>query len=81
MPKADQLPSDLKEFAERQGFEIRYHRFRSDVQSLCLSLKPNEPRGKWLVIEWIGGTIAGITAALICAGILSDLKSDEFSAV
>src|SRR6516225_7913276 len=36
MPKADQLPSDLKEFAERQGFEIRYHRFRSDVQSLCL---------------------------------------------
>jgi hypothetical protein len=45
MPRADQLPDDLKELAFRNAVELTHARWKSDVQVLVQALKPYlEPR-------------------------------------
>jgi hypothetical protein len=39
MPKADQLPQDLKELSVRNGIDIRHASFRSDMDRLIQGLK------------------------------------------
>ena len=40
MPRADQLPDDLKELAFRNGVEVTHARWNSDVQLLFKALRP-----------------------------------------
>ena len=40
MPRADQLPDDLKELAFRNGVELTHQRWTSDVQVLIKALQP-----------------------------------------
>ena len=40
MPKADQLPEDLRELAYRNSVELTHARWKSDVQVLGLALEP-----------------------------------------
>jgi hypothetical protein len=40
MPKSDQLPDDLKDFAYRNAVELTHSRWDSDVQILISSLRP-----------------------------------------
>src|SRR5215831_18749003 len=40
MPRADQLPDDLKELAYRNGVEVTHARWNSDVQLLFKALRP-----------------------------------------
>jgi beta-lactam-binding protein with PASTA domain len=40
MPRADQLPDDLKELAYRNGVELTHARWRSDLELLITALKP-----------------------------------------
>ena len=40
MPRADQLPDDLKELAYRNGVELTHARWKSDVQLLIKALRP-----------------------------------------
>jgi hypothetical protein len=40
MPRAEQLPDDLKELAFRNGVELTHARWKSDVQVLVQALKP-----------------------------------------
>jgi hypothetical protein len=40
MPRADQLPDDLKELAFRNAVELTHARWKSDVQVLVQALKP-----------------------------------------
>jgi hypothetical protein len=45
MPRAEQLPDDLKELAFRNAVELAHARWKSDVQALIEALKPYlEPR-------------------------------------
>jgi len=41
MPRADQLPDDLKELAYRNGVELTRARWNSDLQSLIKTLRPH----------------------------------------
>ena len=41
MPRADQLPDDLKELAYRNGVELSHARWNSDVQLLIKALRPH----------------------------------------
>lgn len=41
MPRADQLPEDLKELAYRNAVELTYTRWKSDVQALIEALRPH----------------------------------------
>ena len=41
MPRADQLPDDLKEFAYRNGVELTHARWNSDLQLLIKALRPH----------------------------------------
>ena len=40
MPRPDQLPADLVEFAYRNGVELTHARWDSDVELLCKALQP-----------------------------------------
>ena len=40
MPRAEQLPDDLKELAFRNAVELTHARWKSDVQVLVEALKP-----------------------------------------
>jgi hypothetical protein len=40
MPKADQLPEDIRELAYRNSVELTHARWKSDVQVLCQALSP-----------------------------------------
>ena len=42
IPKADQLPDDLKGLASRNGLDVRHASFRSDVDRLIRSIKAEE---------------------------------------
>jgi hypothetical protein len=47
MPRADQLPSDLRELAYRNAVELTHARWKSDVQVLIQALRPHmKPSGK-----------------------------------
>ena len=39
IPKADQLPDDLKELASRNGLDVRHASFQSDIERLVRGLK------------------------------------------
>jgi len=41
MPRADQLPEDLKELAYRNGAELTHARWTSDLQLLIKALRPH----------------------------------------
>ena len=41
MPRADQLPDDLKELAYRNGVEVTHARWNSDLQLLIKALRPH----------------------------------------
>ncbi len=41
MPRADQLPGDLKELAFRNAAELTYTRWKADVQALVHALRPH----------------------------------------
>lgn len=41
MPRADQLPDDLKELAYRNAVELTYTRWKTDVQALVEALRPH----------------------------------------
>jgi hypothetical protein len=43
MPRAEQLPADLKEFAFRNAVELTHARWESDVQVLIKALQPYAP--------------------------------------
>ena len=46
MPRADQLPEDLKELAYRNGVELTHARWNSDVQLLIKQLRPHVDQPK-----------------------------------
>jgi len=46
MPRADQLPDDLKELAYRNGVELTHARWNSDVQLLIKALRPHVEEAK-----------------------------------
>jgi hypothetical protein len=43
IPKADQLPDDLKELASRNGLDVRHASFHSDMDKLIRGLKGWQP--------------------------------------
>jgi hypothetical protein len=57
MPRADQLPDDLKELAYRNALELTHARWKSDVQVLIQALRPN------LDVQDAHGAAGGIGAA------------------
>jgi formylglycine-generating enzyme required for sulfatase activity len=46
MPKANQLPKDLKELSKRNGLDIRHASFRSDMDNLIRGLKGTPGAGR-----------------------------------
>src|SRR5262245_48612623 len=45
IPKADQLPSDLRELASRNGLDVRHASFHTDMDRLILGLKEQLDQG------------------------------------
>ncbi|HVO91236.1 MAG TPA: hypothetical protein VMT22_00255 [Terriglobales bacterium] len=82
MPRAAELPDDLKLLASRQNFQVRYERFNADANDLIAQLaKGVPPTGKR---RWGKGAIALGTAVLVAAGAIyyrmfSTVKSDTES--
>jgi len=67
MPRAENLPDDLKPLAGRQSYELRYERFNADANDLIAQLaavvRPTGRRrfGKWAIP-------LGVLAVLVAAG-------------
>jgi hypothetical protein len=62
MPRADELPDDLKELAYRNAVELTHARWRSDVQLLVQALQPyREPPETGVSVE--AGSVAVESAA------------------
>ena len=73
MPRAEQLPDDLKDLAYRNGFELSYTRWPSDLAELIkrLGLRAETPWGLSArpVVGWNGVLLkAGAAAAALLAG-------------
>jgi hypothetical protein len=67
MPRAAELPEDLKPLAARQNFQLRYERFNADANDLIAQLaKVVLPAGKRRVWKW--AIAFGALAALVAAG-------------
>ena len=48
MPRAEDLPDDLKALIARQNYELRYERFNADANDLISQLaRIVRPAGKW----------------------------------
>ena len=58
IPKADQLPTDLKELALRNGIDVRHASFPQDMERLIRALKgaqsPRSRVGRAVAREWEG---------------------------
>ncbi len=82
IPKADQLPDDLKELALRNGLDVRHASFPQDMERLIHALNgAQSPQGfasstpslagrdtrSRTVLGWIGGGIAAVVGALWAA--------------
>ena len=85
MPRAEQLPDDLKDLAYRNGFELSYTRWPSDLAELLkrLGLRAETPGGQSgkPVGGWNGALLkAGAAAAALLAGgwILYSLPAFRF---
>jgi len=69
MPRAENLPDDLKPLAARQNYQLRYERFNADADDLIAQLvtvvRPTRKRpfGRWAIAF-------GAIAALVAAGVI-----------
>lgn len=67
MPRAENLPDDLKPLASRQNYQLRYERFNADANDLIAQLiKVVPPAGKRRFGKW--AIALGVLAALAVAG-------------
>ena len=69
MPRAENLPDDLKPLVARQNYQLRYERFNADADDLIAQLvtvvRPTRKRpfGRWAIAF-------GAIAALVAAGVI-----------
>ena len=80
MPRADQLPDDLKELAYRNGVELTHARWGSDVQLLIKALRPYVDESKSVPA---GASEAGAGAAAVrgaSARVTATARQDEVGA-
>lgn len=69
MPRAENLPDDLKPLANRQNFQLRYERFNADANDLIAQLVAVvRPTGKRRFGKW--AMALGALAALVAAGVI-----------
>jgi len=59
LPSADQLPSDIKDFAYRNAFELRHDRWNSDVEEMLRRVGLVRPRRMY----WLSGAAVLLVAA------------------
>jgi hypothetical protein len=72
IPKASQLPDDLKELALRNGLDVRHASFAEDMQRLIRGLKgaPQQPASvtpRQAVLGWVGAGVVVVIGALWAA--------------
>ena len=81
MPRAEELPDDLKPLVSRQNFQLRYERFNADVNDLIAQLaKVVSPAGKRRLLKramTLGALAASVAAGMIYFMMLSPSKPNE----
>lgn len=82
MPRATELPEDLRRLATRQSFQLRYERFNADANDLIAQIvKVVVPAGKRRIGKslWALGALAAIMIAgvVVYYGVLSKLKPPQ----
>jgi hypothetical protein len=84
IPKADQLPDDLKELALRAGLDVRHASFNEDMERLIRELKgarvmvsrTKKSKSRTRKVQSLASL--GLAAAIVTVG-LASLKQDPFT--
>ena len=78
MPRAEDLPDDLKPLVARQNYELRYERFNADVNDLIAQLTTIvQPRSRRRFAKW--AIPLGAFAVVVAAGAIYFFMSDRHS--